>query len=140
MRIVAFLCNWCSYEASTAAGSKRLACPSDVAFVRVLCTGMVSPQAVLAAFAQGADGVMILGCHPGDCHYQAGNTHAIRRVAVLKNLLSQWGIAPERLKLDWASASESDRFAQLVNSFHEKISGMGKLPEPTVTIDGESAR
>lgn len=128
MKIVAFLCNWCSYEASTAAGSKRLSCPSDVVFIRVLCTGMINPQTVLSAFAGGADGVMILGCHPGDCHYREGNLHALKRVTLLKRLLSNWGVDRRRLKLDWVSASQSDRFVRLVNSFHEEISELDTVP------------
>jgi F420-non-reducing hydrogenase iron-sulfur subunit len=135
MKIVAFLCNWCSYEASMGAGSKRLACPSDVAFIRVMCTGMINPQTVLAAFANGADGVLILGCHPGDCHYKEGNYHAIRRVAMLEELLDRWGIDRARLMLDWASASEADRFAQLVNAFHKRISEMGAMPEPAPALE-----
>ncbi len=127
MNIVAFLCNWCSYEASMAAGSKRLSCPSDVVYIRVMCTGMINPQTVLSAFAGGADGVLILGCHPGDCHYREGNLHALKRTALLKNLLSQYGVDQRRLKLDWVSASESDRFAQIVNSFHEEICALEKV-------------
>jgi len=127
MKVVAFLCNWCSYEASIGAGSKRLACPSDVVFIRTMCTGMINPQAVLAALARGADGVIILGCHPGDCHYQNGNLHALRRVALLKKLLSKNGIDPGRLILDWVSASESDRFALVVNSAYNKIASAVKI-------------
>jgi F420-non-reducing hydrogenase iron-sulfur subunit len=137
MKIVSFLCNWCSYEASMGAGSKRLACPSDVVFIRVMCTGMINPQAVLAAFANGADGVLILGCHPGDCHYKEGNYHAIRRVALLEDLLAQWGIDPARLMLDWASASEGERFAKLVNEFHRRIEALGAVPEPVPALDLE---
>ena len=128
MKIVAFLCNWCSYEASNAAGSRHLACPSDVIFVRVMCSGMVSPLSVLSAFAGGASGVMVLGCHPGDCHYREGNSHALRRVALLRQLLSQSGIDARRLKLDWVSAGESDRFARLVNSFHDEIASLESAP------------
>lgn len=127
MTIVAFLCNWCSYEASMAAGAKRLECPSDVVYVRVMCTGMVNPQTVLSAFAGGADGVMILGCHPGDCHYREGNMHALRRTAILKKLLSGYGVDLRRLKLDWVSAGESDRFARLVNAFREELSVLDEV-------------
>lgn len=130
MKIVVFLCNWCSYEASLGAGGKRLACPADVSFVRVMCSGMVNPQAVLSAFSRGADGVLILGCHPGDCHYREGNIHAGRRVALMKKLLSQFGIDPRRMVIDWASASESDRFSKLVNGFYETINDMGGLNAP----------
>lgn len=140
MKITAFLCNWCSYEASMGAGSKRLECPADVVFVRVMCTGMVNPQTVLKAFSSGADGVMILGCHPGDCHYREGNYHAAGRVSILHKLLSQFGIDPRRLSIDWASASESERFARIVNEFHETIMGMGELAGPPQSeIESEEA-
>lgn len=127
MKTVVFLCNWCSYEASMGAGGKRLECPSDVSFVRVMCSGMINPQVVLSAFSNGADGVMILGCHPGDCHYRDGNMHAAGRAAILKKMLAQFGIDPRRMAIDWASASEGERFSRLVNGFYETISSLGSL-------------
>ncbi len=138
MKILAFLCNWCSYEASMQAGGKRLPLPGDVAFIRVMCSGMIDPQAVLAAFAEGADGVMILGCHPGDCHYREGNYHAYRRASLMPGLLDQWGIDTRRFMIDWASASEGDRFAKLVNEFHARIVELGPLPQrdPGYGADG----
>lgn len=138
MKIVAFLCNWCSYEASMGAGSKHQSCPSEVVFVRVMCTGMINPQVVLSAFAEGASGVMILGCHPGDCHYREGNLSAHKRVEILKNLLPQWGIDSKRLLLDWISASESDRFAKVVNSFYEDIRDLEGKPAQVSMPKAES--
>ncbi len=136
MRVLAFLCNWCSYEASLGAGGKRLSEPSDVVFARVMCSGMVQPQAVLEAFAEGADGVMILGCHPGSCHYQEGNYHAINRVALLRRLLEDSGIEPSRLVLDWASATEGDRFAKLLADFRAELDRLGPLPRPATSEGG----
>ena len=106
--------------------------PSDIVFVRVMCSGMVNPQAVLAAFADGADGVLILGCHPGSCHYVDGNLQAQRRVGLIRALLKDYGVNPERLGLDWASASEGERFAQLVQEFHARMVALGPQTQPLV--------
>lgn len=109
--------------------------PPDVVFARVMCSGMVQPQAVLAAFAEDADGVMLLGCHPGSCHYQEGNYHTINRTALLRRLMGQSGIEPERLLLDWASATEGDRFAKLLVDFRAQLEAMGPLKKP-VALEG----
>jgi F420-non-reducing hydrogenase iron-sulfur subunit len=105
-KIIGFLCNWCSYSGADAAGSARKTYPPNVRIVRLMCSGRVDPQFVLKAFQSGADGVMILGCHPGDCHYKEGNYKALRRFHLLRRVLNQLGIEGERLRIDWVSAKE----------------------------------
>jgi F420-non-reducing hydrogenase iron-sulfur subunit len=124
-RIVGFLCNWCSYAGADAAGISRLQYPPNLRPVRVMCSGRVSPELVMRAFREGADGVLVLGCHIGDCHYREGNHRTAKRMPVLRNLLSYLGIRPERLRLDWVSAAESTRFAQVVTEFTEEIRALG---------------
>jgi F420-non-reducing hydrogenase iron-sulfur subunit len=124
-RIVGFLCNWCSYSGADLAGTSRLKYPPNVDIIRVMCSGRVDPQFVLKAFQQGADGVLICGCHPGDCHYAEGNYKAGRRIPLLKRMLSQLGIEEERLRLEWVSASEGERFAAVVNDMTEKVRKLG---------------
>jgi len=124
-RIVGFLCNWCSYAGADLAGVSRIQYPSTLRIVRVMCSGRVDPIFIIEAFRSGADGVLVAGCHPGDCHYLAGNYKAERRVAMLKKLLEQFGVEPERLKLDWVSASEGDRFARIIKDMTEEISKIG---------------
>lgn len=126
-KIVGFLCNWCSYAGADLAGTSRLKYPPNVRVVRVMCSGRVDPLFVLKAFASGADGVLICGCHPGDCHYLEGNYKAMRRVPLLREMLKQLGIEEERLRLDWVSASEGDRFAHIVREMTEKIKELGPL-------------
>jgi F420-non-reducing hydrogenase iron-sulfur subunit len=126
-RIVGFLCNWCAYSGADLAGTSRLRYPTNVDVIRVMCSGRVAPTFVLKAFQLGADGVLICGCHPGECHYVEGNYKAARRVPMLKQLLAQFGIEPERLRIDWVSASEGERFAQLVNEFTAQIRALGPL-------------
>jgi F420-non-reducing hydrogenase iron-sulfur subunit len=129
--IVSFLCNWCSYEGADKAGGARLSYPANIRVVRVMCSGRVEPQFVLKAFREGAGGVLVLGCHPGECHYQTGNYKALRRVLLLKHLLRQFGIEEERVRLDWVSASEGEKFAKVANEMAETVKNLGplKLPE-----------
>jgi F420-non-reducing hydrogenase iron-sulfur subunit len=124
-KIVGFLCNWCSYRGADMAGIARIKSAPNVRIVRVMCSGRVDPVFVLKAFEQGADGVLILGCHPGDCHYAEGNYKTARRVPLLKKMLEQLGIEDERVHLDWVSAAEGDRFASIVNEMTEKVKELG---------------
>ena len=126
-KIVAFFCNWCTYLAADLAGTSRLRYAPNVRVVRVMCSGRVDPQFVLEAFAQGADGVLIGGCHPGDCHYQEGNYKALRRYHLLRRMLEQMGVEPERFRLEWISASEGERLRAVVNDMVEKVRALGPL-------------
>jgi F420-non-reducing hydrogenase iron-sulfur subunit len=125
--IVGFFCNWCTYLAADLAGTSRMKYAPNVRVVRTMCSGRVDPQMILWAFSHGADGVLIGGCHPGDCHYQEGNYKALRRTALLRKMLGQFGIEPERLRLEWISASEAERLRDVVNEFSEQIRGLGPL-------------
>ena len=122
-----FLCNWCSYAGADAAGSARKTYAPNVSVIRMMCSGSVDPQFVLKAFKSGADGVIILGCHPGDCHYKEGNYKALRRFHLLKKVLSQFGIEEDRLRLDWVSASEADKFVETINEMVKGIKALGPL-------------
>ncbi len=124
-RIVGFLCNWCSYSGADLAGTSRLKYPPNIDIIRVMCSGRVDPQFVLMAFQKGADGVLICGCHPGDCHYSEGNYKAGRRIPLLKKMLSQLGIEEGRVRLEWVSASEGERFAAVVNDMTEQVRKLG---------------
>jgi F420-non-reducing hydrogenase iron-sulfur subunit len=126
-KIVGFLCRWCAYQGADLAGTSRLEYPPNMTPVRVMCSGRVDPSFILRAFANGADGVAVFGCHPGDCHYQEGNYKALRRVLLLKRLLPEFGIEPERLRLSWVSAAEGDRFASIMHEFVEEIRRLGPL-------------
>ena len=128
-QIVAFLCNWCSYASADNAGIARLPSPANILPIRVMCSGRVSPEMVLRAFRSGADGVMVLGCHIGECHYTSGNHRTAKRMPVLRNLLGYMGIHPDRLRLDWVSAAEAPRFAQVTKEFVETIRALGPLSE-----------
>ena len=123
-KIVAFLCNWCSYTGADLAGTSRMKYASNIRIIRIMCSGRVEPTFVLKAFKEGADGILICGCHPGDCHYHEGNYKCLRRFHLLQKYLVQMGIPIERLKLEWISASEGAEFAQLVNEFTETIKGL----------------
>ncbi len=125
-KIVVFACNWCSYAGADLAGTSRLKYPENIRIIRVMCSGMVNPAWVLRAFRQGADGVVIAGCHPGDCHYTVGNYYAKKRYVLLKELMKFVGFDQERFKLLWASASEGKLFAEEMTKFTEKIREMGK--------------
>ncbi len=127
-KVLAFVCNWCAYGAADGAGSAHLAYPAGVRLVRVNCSGRVSPELVIEAFRAGADGVMVLGCHPGDCHYRDGNRFARNRVVLLQRWLAQAGIDPRRLRIDWASSREGERFARIVDEFFTTIRGMNASP------------
>jgi F420-non-reducing hydrogenase iron-sulfur subunit len=126
-RLVGFLCNWCSYTGADLAGTARMVYAPNIRIIRVMCSGRVDPQFVLKAFAEGADGVLISGCHPGDCHYQEGNYKALRRAKLLSRVLEQFGIEKERFRLEWVSASEGAKFQHVVNEFTEQIKKLGPL-------------
>lgn len=126
-RIVGFLCNWCSYAGADLAGTSRLSYPPNIRIVRVPCSGRVDPLFVLRALRDGADGVLVLGCHPGDCHYSDGNYHARRRFAIMHELLTFVGYERERVRVDWVSASEGARFARVVNEFTENVRALGPV-------------
>ncbi|MGI6295183.1 MAG: hydrogenase iron-sulfur subunit [Armatimonadota bacterium] len=123
--ILAILCNWCSYAGADLAGSTRLQYPETVRIVRVPCSGRTDPMFVLKGFQRGFDGVMVLGCHPGDCHYAKGNYYARRRIALTQDLLKSLGIEPERFHFEWVSASEGNRFAELIRDFSGQIKQLG---------------
>jgi len=136
-RIVAFFCTWCTYTAADLAGISRMHYAPNVRVVRLMCSGRVDPQFVLSAFRRGADGVLIGGCHPGDCHYEKGNYSTLRRLELLKPLLSELGIEEDRLRLEWISASEGDRVQRVCNEMTERVRRLGPLrlspaPEPHV--------
>jgi F420-non-reducing hydrogenase iron-sulfur subunit len=127
-KILAFCCNWCSYAGADLAGVSRFQYPPNIRIIRVMCSGRVDPTFILKAFEVGADGVLIAGCHPGDCHYIAGNYKARRRISLLKKVLSQLGIEGERIRLEWVSASEGARFAEVVSDFTQTIKKLGPGP------------
>lgn len=124
-KIVAFCCNWCSYAGADLAGTSRMQYAPNIRIIRVMCSGRVNPLFVLKALSIGADGVLILGCHPGDCHYIEGNYKTMRRIPLLKKMLKQLGIEEERVWLEWVSASEGARFAEIANSFTQTIKKLG---------------
>lgn len=124
-KIVAFLCNWCSYRGADLAGTSRIKSAPNVRPIRVMCSGRVEPALILKAFTAGADGVLVLGCHPGDCHYTEGNYKAARRIPLLKKMLEQFGIEDERVRLDWVSASEGADFASITNDITAKVRELG---------------
>jgi F420-non-reducing hydrogenase iron-sulfur subunit len=126
-KILAFLCNWCSYAGADQAGNMRKPWPANVRIVRVMCSGRVEPEFVLKAFNDGADGVMVCGCHPGDCHYKEGNYKAARRMALLERLLGQFGIEPGRFRLEWISASEGDKFVKVATEMTDTVRALGPL-------------
>jgi len=126
--IIAFCCNWCSYAGADLAGVSRLQYPPNMRIIRVMCSGMVHPNLVVDALTKGADGVLICGCHIGDCHYQNGNERTRDRAANLELLLQDMGIEPERFRLEWVSASEGQRFAEVMREFVQKIKELGPSP------------
>mgnify|MGYP000707246591 FL=1 len=127
-RIVAFLCNWCAYTGADLAGTSRLQYPPNVRSIRVMCTGGVDPIYVIKALLEGADGVLIGGCHPGDCHYQSGNLKARRRMAILRSILEQLGLDPDRVWLRWISASEGKLFADTISEMVQALKDKGPNP------------
>ncbi len=124
-KIVSFLCNWCSYTGADLAGTSRLKYAPNIRIIRVMCSGRIEPAFVLKAFREGADGVLICGCHPGDCHYHEGNYKCLRRFKLLQKYIKQIGIEEKRLRLAWISASEGKQFAELANNMTETIKQLG---------------
>lgn len=130
--IVAFLCNWCSYAGADFAGVSRYQYPTSVKVIRVMCSGRIDPFMIFRAFHKGADGVLVAGCHPGDCHYISGNLHAKERMEQVSRIIEKSKIPPQRFKLAWISASEGKIFAQLVRDFTEELKKLGPLTKETV--------
>ena len=126
-KIIGFCCNWCSYAGADLAGISRIQYPPNLRMIRVMCSGSIDPTYILEAFKRGADGVFIGGCHPGDCHYQSGNYKARRKLSLVKLLLPQLGVVPERVRLEWVSAAEGQRFAQVVTDFTNEIRELGPI-------------
>jgi coenzyme F420-reducing hydrogenase delta subunit len=127
-KIIGFLCNWCSYAGADLAGVSRIQYPPNIRIIRVMCSGRVDPVIVLEMFANGADGVIVTGCHHGDCHYVEGNLYEERKIRMLKKLIKLTGLEFERLRLEWISAAEGQRFAQVVTEFTEQIKKLGPSP------------
>ena len=143
--LVGFLCNWCSYTGADLAGTARIKYPPNLKVIRVMCSGRVDPDFILDALARGADGVLVCGCHPGDCHYVEGNYKCQRRLPITKKLVAEMGIDERRVRLEWVSASEGVRFGQVVSEFTEQVRALGplKLQEwafDRVAADAQPAR
>jgi len=134
-RIVGFLCNWCSYAGADMAGTSRISHPPNIRIIRVPCSGRVDPLLIVKSFQMGADGVLVAGCHPGDCHYTEGNYYARRRLAMLRPFLEYLGIEKERFDVEWVSASEGKRWAAVVTSFTEGVRKLG----PRKAVKAEEA-
>ena len=126
--IIGFLCNWCSYAGADLAGTSRMKYPPNIKSIRVMCSGRVDPVFVLEALKKGADGVLVAGCHPGDCHYQSGNYKANRRMKLLKKLLDELSINPKRVRFEYISASEGAKFASVATEFVDELKKMGPNP------------
>ena len=124
-KIVAFLCNWCSYAGADLAGTSRIQYPPNIRIIRLPCSGRINPLYIIKALTEGADGVMVSGCHPGDCHYLSGNMYARRRFTLLKKLLATAGVEPDRVQFTWVSASEGSRFASVVEEVTGKVRKLG---------------
>ncbi len=124
-KIVAFLCKWCSSAGSDLAGVSRMEYPPNVIPITVMCSGSVSPLYILSAFNKGADGVLVSGCHPGDCHYLKGNYYARRRIALVKNLLEYVGLEPQRFQMSWVSAAEGTKYTQIIKDFVQELKPLG---------------
>ncbi len=129
--IIGFCCNWCSYAGADLAGTSRLQYPPNVRIIRVMCSGMVHPNIIIEALTKGADGVIMCGCHPGDCHYQEGNLIAEKRAEAIDLLLEDFGLESERYRLEWGSAAEGPKFAQTMTEFTETIRELGPSPYKT---------
>ena len=134
-RIVAFFCNWCTYTAADLAGVSRMKYAPNTRVIRLMCSGRLDPQYVMMAFEKGADGVLIGGCHPGDCHYVEGNYKTLRRVTLLERMLKDLGVEKERFRLEWISASEGDRLKAVVNEMVDQVRALGPLDMPGKFID-----
>lgn len=143
-RIVGFLCNWCAYSGADLAGVSRLRSAPNIRILRIMCSGRVDPSFILRAFQLGADGVLVAGCHQGDCHYQEGNFKALRRVLLLKRILHDFGVDERRLRLEWISASEAEKFARVSIEFTEEVRALGPLsletPLTVASFETHSAR
>ena len=126
--IVTFCCNWCSYAGADNAGVGRRQMPPNFRIIRTMCSARIDPEFILRAFSKGADGVMVLGCHPADCHYIGGNYRARRRIALIRLVLEQYGFDPKRLLLQWVSASEGEKFQKTVVDFVDTIKALGPTP------------
>ena len=126
-KIIGFLCKWCSYQGADLAGIARKTCPPNISIIKTNCTGRIDPSFVLEAFNKGADGILIAGCHPGDCHYKEGIYNTMRRFELLKRTLDQFGLSNDRLRLEFISASEGEKFTKIVQEMVEKISALGPL-------------
>jgi F420-non-reducing hydrogenase iron-sulfur subunit len=126
-KIVGFLCNWCSYAGADKAGTAQSLYPPNVSVIKVMCSGRVDPQFVMKAFENGADGVIILACHPGDCHYKEGNYNAVKRHRILLRLLQQMGIEEQRCRFDYVSAGEGDKFVKVITDMVETVRGLGPI-------------
>ena len=126
--IIGFLCNWCSYAGADLAGTSRLKYPPNIKSIRVMCSGRVDPIFILEALKKGADGVLVAGCHPGDCHYQSGNYKTNRRIKLLKKLLDELGVESSRVRFEYISASEGQKFAQVVTDFVTELKKLGPNP------------
>jgi len=136
-KIIGFLCNWCAYAGADLAGVSRIQYPPNIRIIRVMCSGRIDPAFILEAFKDGADGVLVAGCHlPSDCHYISGNFKALRRINLTQKVLEGFGIEPERVRLEWISASEGDKFAAVVRDMVHQIKELGpnqaKIPEDKV--------
>ena len=138
-KLIGFLCNWCSFAGADMAGTSRLTYPAAIRIIRVPCTGRVDPLFVAKAFQRGADGVLVAGCHPGDCHYAEGNYHLRRRYALLRELLDALGVERERFRLEWVSASEGKKFAHVVGEFTAQVAALGpRQPRRPATTGPET--
>lgn len=137
-RIVAFFCNWCTYTAADLAGVSRLKYAPNVRVIRLMCSGRVDPQFILEALRRGADGVLIGGCHPGDCHYVEGNYKMLRRFRLLRRMLGDMGIDEQRVRLEWISAAEGDRVKSVINEMTQQIKDLGPLDLPGKFADWDA--
>jgi F420-non-reducing hydrogenase iron-sulfur subunit len=136
-KILGILCTWCTYTGADLAGTARMKYEANMRIVRVMCSGRVDPTFVLKALKEGADGVLIGGCHPGDCHYQEGNYKALRRFKLLKKVLSQFGVEDKRVRLEWISASEGERFAEVVNEMTKDLRELGPFNRDKLILEEE---
>ena len=132
--IIGFLCNWCSYAGADLAGTSRMKYPPNIKSIRVMCSGRVDPVFILEALKKGADGVLVAGCHPGDCHYQSGNYKTNRRIKLLKKLLEELAVDPKRVRFEYVSASEGQKFATIVTEFVDELKKMGPNPLNKVEV------
>ena len=132
-KIALFACNWCTYAAIDLAGTSRMKYPPNFRVIKVMCSGRIDPQFILEAFRDGADGVLVAGCHPGDCHYIEGNVKTLRRMALLKRIVESLGIEKERLRLEWISAAEAAKFVKVAREMVEQIKALGPL-KPNVQV------